>query len=275
MSSRCRARTCRCRSSARTSPACALVSVASSILRTCSSRSASRASRKRSLSSAAALARCVPRGGELGLEELLAEGTNLAEGRVDVASRVGGVGGPGVLLEVGELEFSPVGSLGGFLHGGVRVREELLAPRGTLAKVVERALPLLGIRGVDAPRERSLRAGRVQPLAPACKFLASSRKPNSLESLHLPAAGGAGGSRRAARSASASATCFSCLSCAVDDLRPDVVLVGASERGGGVGSSFHLADGGAERGELRVARGVGRRALAELSLRLGAGVLKP
>ena len=100
-----------------------------------------------------------PRGGELGLEELLAEGTNLAEGRVDVASSVGGVGGPGVLLEVGELEFSSVGSLRGILHCGVRVREELLAPRGTLAKVVERAFPLLGIRGVDAPRERSLRAG--------------------------------------------------------------------------------------------------------------------
>ena len=59
MSSRWSARTCRCRSSARTSPACALVSVASSILSTCSSRSRSRASRKRSLSSAAAHARCV------------------------------------------------------------------------------------------------------------------------------------------------------------------------------------------------------------------------
>ena len=58
MSSRWSARTCRCRSSARTSPACALVSVASSILSTCSSRSRSRASRKRSLSSAAAHARC-------------------------------------------------------------------------------------------------------------------------------------------------------------------------------------------------------------------------
>ena len=52
-------------------------------------------------------------------------------------------------------------------------------------------------------------------------------------------------------------------------LEPDRLLVGASQSRGGVGPSFHLANSGAQTGELGVASRVGRRSLTELRLRGG------
>mmetsp|Transcript_3664 Transcript_3664/g.16787 ORF Transcript_3664/g.16787 Transcript_3664/m.16787 type:complete len:518 (+) Transcript_3664:2294-3847(+) len=216
MSSRCRARTCRCRSSARTSPACALVSVASSILRTCSSRSASRASRKRSLSSAAALARCVRAAVSLDWRS-----SSLRE-RI---SRRGASTSPPALAASAVLVYfwrlvSSNSALSARSAASLTVACAFARSSSRRAAPLRRSLSARSHFSASAASMRPASAASARASAASCacsKFLASSRKPNSLESCTCSRRW----SRRqspCSRSASASATCFSCLSCAVDDL---------------------------------------------------------
>ena len=110
------------------------------------------------------------------------------------------------------LRLLQLGAIGGVANRRVRLLQERLATFRALLEFGERALPLLGVRDVDATGERGFHSGqrRVLRLRERPGIFPEAEQPPIL---HLQTAVQTQTIRRR-RSASASATCTWCLSCA-------------------------------------------------------------
>jgi len=204
---------------------------------------------------------------EFRLEELFAQSSNLAEFRVGVVVVQETLERAKLL----ELRLRQLGAIGGVANRRVRLLKERLATFRALLEFGERALPLLGVRDVDATGERGFHAGqrRVLRLRERPGIFPEAEQPPIL---HLQ-------------------TAVQTQTIRVQTIRlrlrhlhvvPELrlasleshhLLVGARKRGGSVASSFHLANARAKLRQLSRARRVPGALLRQLRLRLRRAVL--